>query len=357
MANGGSVAREPFGKLGGQAVEKVTLSGAGAMRVSLLTYGASIHSVVVPDHEGRLADVALGHATLGEYLDQRQFFGATVGRVANRIAGGRFEMDGREYRLPCNNGPNSLHGGEKGLDGVNWEVAETGVSPASVTFRHVSPDGAEGYPGNLTVTAQYRLEEGGRLVLEYRASTDRPTPVNISNHVYWNLAGEGAPAGAMGHILTLFADHYLPTDKGAIPTGEFRPVDGTPFDFRRPQVIGARVREASDEQIRIGRGYDHAWAGAREMSESPRPLARLEDPASRRVMMLLSNQPSVQFYSGNFLDATSAGKTGRLYRMGDAVALEPQMFPDTPNRPAFGSIRLEPGQLYRNQIVWHFFTA
>jgi aldose 1-epimerase len=339
----------------GEAVTAITLDNAGGMRARILTYGASIHSLLAPDGYGRFADVALGHATLQEYLDQPQYMGSTVGRVANRIAGGRFSLDGQDYRVPTNNGPNSLHGGTTGFDKVNWTIVATAEAPdPSVTLHYVSPDGDQGYPGTLTVTATYSLDGAGALCVEYRATTDRPTLVNLSNHAYWNLAGEGFPGGAMGHLLTIPADHYLPTDATAIPTGELRVVDGTPFDFRRPAAIGERVRDAGDEQIRFGRGYDHNWIVAREVAREPRLVAQVEDPGSGRLMEILSNQPGVQFYSGNFLDGTSIGKSGRIHRMGDAIALEPQMFPDTPNRPEFGSIRLEPGEDYRNIIIWRF---
>jgi aldose 1-epimerase len=346
--------RSAFGTLpDGQGVEAVTLANGRGMQARIITYGASIQSVLVPDRHGALADVALGHATLRPYLDEPQYFGSTVGRVANRIAGGRFTLDGRDYRVPVNNGPNSLHGGTRGFDKVNWRIVSTGPG-ASVTLGHVSPDGDQGYPGELAVSATYSLDEDGTLAVDYRATTDRTTLVNLSNHAYWNLAGEGSAEGAMGHLLTIPAEHYLPTDAEAIPTGEFRPVEGSAFDFRRPMAIGDRVRDASDAQIRFGRGYDHNWVVARGLSEAPRPMARVEHPGSGRVMEIFSNQPGLQFYSGNFLDGTSLGKAGRLYRMGDAIALEPQMFPDTPNRPEFGSVRLDPGETYRNIILWRF---
>jgi aldose 1-epimerase len=348
--------RARFGALpDGGTVEAITLAGPGAMRATILSYGASIQSLLVPDRHGTLADVALGHATLEPYLDQPQYIGSTVGRVANRIASGRFALDGREHRVPVNNGANSLHGGAEGFDKRNWSVLD--CDARSVTLRLVSPDGDQGYPGTLTVTATYALADDNSLSVDYRAATDRPTIVNLSNHAYWALAGEGDEAGAMGHLLTIPADHYLPTDGGAIPTGEMRAVEGGAFDFRRPTAIGARVRDAADEQIRFGRGYDHNWVIDRTVAAEPRLLARLEDPAFGRVMEVLSNQPGLQFYSGNFLDGTTSGKAGRLYRMGDAVALEPQMFPDTPNRPDFGSLRLEPGETYRNIIVWRFSTS
>jgi len=358
-ADAAEVSRAPFGTLAdGQAVEAITLSNHHGMRATIITYGASIQAVVVPDRSGRGADVTLGYPTLQAYVDQPQYFGSTVGRVANRIAKGRFTLDGKSYQVPVNNGPNSLHGGTKGFDKVVWTVADTRFGPdASVTLRHVSPDGEMGYPGTLTVTATYALNEANELSVDYRATTDRTTIVNLSNHAYWNLAGEGSAEGAMGHLLTLPADDYSPTDSTAIPTGEFRPVAGTVFDFRKPTPVGARVRDASDRQIVYGRGYDHNWVVARSLAATPRLLARVEEPKSGRVMEILSNQPGIQFYSGNFLDATTVGKAGKIYRMGDAIVLEPQMFPDTPNRPEFGSIRLEPGQTYRNIIIWRFSTA
>ena len=355
-AEAAKVERAPFGRLpDGQAVEAITLSNAHRMSVRIITYGASIQAVTVPDRQGRLADVALGYPTLEKYVGQPQYLGSTVGRVANRIARGMFTLDGRTYRVPVNNGPNSLHGGTKGFDKLVWQVVGTkeGAS-ASVTLRLLSPDGDMGYPGNLDVTATYALNDRNELSVDYKATTDHTTIVNISNHAYWNLAGEGAPEGAMSHILTIPAETYNPTDSTAIPTGEFRPVAGTVFDFRKPTAVGARVRDASDEQIVFGRGYDHNWAVARTVSQKPRLLARVEEPKSGRVMEILSNQPGVQFYSGNFLDATTSGKTGKLYREGDAIVLEPQMFPDTPNRPEFGSVRLDPGQTYRNIIIWRF---
>ena len=358
MANSDPLPRAPFGTgPAGEAVEAITLGNRRGTSARILTWGAAIQSVLVPDRDGRHADVALGYADMEGYLARSEYFGATVGRVANRIAGGRFTLDGEVYRTPVNNGANSLHGGATGFDKVNWEVVAADGSGGSVILRHVSPHMDQGYPGTLTVTAAYSLDESDTLAVEYRATTDRPTLVNLSNHAYWNLAGEGSAEGAMGHVLTIPAEHYLPTDSGAIPTGEFRPVAGTPFDFRRPTPVGARVRDASDEQIVFGKGYDHNWVIARAPSAEPRLLARLEHPGSGRVLEVHSDQPGVQFYSGNFLDGGIAGKSGRLYRQGDAIVLEPQMFPDTPNRPEFGSVRLAPGESYRNRILFRFGVA
>lgn len=339
----------------GSLVEAITLTNGKGLQATIITYGGGIQGLLAPDRDGQMADVALGHAGLEPYLDQPQYLGSTVGRVANRIACGRFGFDGRDYQVPVNNGPNSLHGGDVGFDKVNWTVLGTAQALApSVTLGHVSPHGDQNYPGALTVTASYALTDANELRIEYCAASDAPTLVNITNHAYWNLDGEGAAGGAMDHLLTIPADAFLPIDETLIPTGEFRAVEGTPFDFRRPVQIGARVRDASDEQIRFGRGYDHNWVIARGVAPGPRLLARVEHPHSGRVLELLSNQPGLQFYSGNFLDGTSTGKAGKLYRMGDAIVLEPQRFPDTPNRPEFGSLRLEPGETYRNMILFRF---
>jgi aldose 1-epimerase len=338
----------------GARVEAVTLANGG-VSATVISYGAAIQSVLVPDRDGQFADVALGYSTLEGYLAGTEYFGCIVGRVANRIAGGRFTLDGREYEVPVNNGPNALHGGPRGIDKVNWEIVDIGGS--AVTLRHVSPEGDQGFPGTLALDATYTLDDRGCLSIEYLATTDAPTIVNLSNHAYWNLAGEGSTSGALGHLLTVPAEHFHPTDATAIPTGEVRPVAGTPFDFRTPTPVGARVREGADEQIRFGRGYDHNWAVARNVALEPRLLAHVEEPVSGRTLEVHSTQPGLQFYSGNFLDGTVRGKSGKLYRQGDAIVLEPQMPPDTPNRPEFGSIRLDPGETYRNLIQFRFSHA
>lgn len=354
QAAAGPVTRSDFGVTPtGVRVERLTLE-SGRTSVSIITYGAAIQAAHVLDRNGMTSDVALGYPTLDGYLVKPEYFGATVGRVANRIAGGRFTLDGRTHRVPVNNGPNSLHGGTAGFDRQVWTVTDVqqGASPR-VTLQLVSPDGDQGYPGTLTATAVYALD-GDRLSLEYSATTGRPTVVNLSNHAYWNLAGEGAATGAMDHLLTIAADRYMPTDATAIPTGEMRPVEGTAFDFRTPVAVGARVRDGAEEQLRFGRGYDHNWVVSEAKAAAPRLVARLEHAASGRVLELFSDQPGLQFYSGNFLDATVVGKSGRLYRQGDAVVLEPQAHPDTPNRPEFGSVRLDPGQVYRSRIEFRF---
>ncbi|WP_375426923.1 aldose epimerase family protein [uncultured Sphingomonas sp.] len=351
--------RSSFGRLpDGREVAAVTLANGRGMSATLIAYGAAIQSVILPDRTGRPADIAIGHATIADYIAKPQYFGATVGRFANRLALGRFTLDGRTYQTPVNNGPNALHGGTQGFDKVLWTVRDVKSGPtASVTMRHVSPDGDQGYPGAMTVDATYSLDERNQLTIEYRATTTKPTIANITNHAYWNLAGEGAEGGAMGHVVTIPADTFLPTDAGAIPTGERKSVAGTVFDFRQPTAIGARVRDASDEQMVFGRGYDHNWVIGQEVTPDLHLMARVEDPVSGRGYELHSNQPGLQFYSGNFFDGTSIGKNRRLHRMGDAIVMEPQLFPDTPNQQGFPSATLVPGRTYRNVMVYRFTTG
>ena len=348
--------RAVFGHLAdGSPVEAITLVSRKGLRAVVLNYGATLQAMIVPDREGVMADVTLGHASLDDYRASPHYFGSSVGRVANRIAGGRFVLDGAEYAVPCNDGPNALHGGPDGFDKALWDVAEVrSVPEAMVRLTHISPDGDQGFPGTLAVSATYTLRDNGELVIDYAATTDSPTIVNMTNHAYWNLAGEGAATDALGHMLTIPAEHFLPTCETAIPTGTVAAVSHTPFDFRTPAVIGASVGETSHDQIRIASGYDHNWVVARERSTEPSTLARLVDPVSGRSLEVLSTEPGVQFYSGNFLDGEATGKSGKRYRAGDGIALEPQMFPDTPNRPEFGSIRLDPGEAYRHRIIYRF---
>jgi aldose 1-epimerase len=352
--HGGEVKRAAFGTLpDGRAVEALTLSNEHGITLTVINYGAAIQALTMPDRAGSSADIVLGYPTLSGYLTKSEYFGGTVGRFANRIAKGQFSLDGKSYQTPRNNNGNSLHGGERGFDKVLWEVVEVhGGSTPSVKMRYVSPDGEQGYPGTLTTFATYALGADDALSIEYTATTDKSTICNISNHVYWNLAGEGSERGAMGHLLSIKADSYTPTDDTAIPTGELRPVSGTVFDFRKPTAIGARVRDARDEQIRFGRGYDHNFVVAQAVATTPRLQATVDEPASGRSFELWSNQPGVQFYSGNFLDGTIVGKSKHIYREGDALVLEPQLFPDSPNHPQFASARLDPGATYRNLIVY-----
>lgn len=350
--------RGEFGALpDGRTVAVVTLGNGHGMRARVIAYGATLQSLEVPDRDGRSVNIVLGYADIAGYVDKPQYFGATVGRYANRIAGGRFVLAGKTYSVPINNGPNSLHGGTKGFDKVLWTVVGVthDTDSASVTLRYVSPAGDMGYPGTLTTTAIYTLDEQNRLTIDYRATTDKPTIVNLSNHTYWNLGGEGS-GSVMGERMTIPAETYLPVDATSIPTGEFAPVAGTPFDFRKAKPIGRDIRDGASQQLLNGHGYDHNWVISRKPSVKPRMIARVEDPESGRVLTLVSSQPGLQFYSGNFLDGTTVGTGGHVYRQGDAFVLEPQLFPDTPNQPAFGSARLAPGQTYRNRIVYEFTT-
>lgn len=350
--------RMEFGKLDdGTKIEAVELSNAHGVTARIITLGASIQSLVVPDRQGRSADIVLGYATAAEYLAKPQYFGATVGRYANRIAAGQFTLDGKHFTLATNDGPNHLHGGAQGLDKVVWKLESVSSgSPARAVLSYISPDGDGGYPGTLKISATYSLNDQNELSVEYRATTDKPTIVNITNHSYFNLAGEAGNADVMDHRVTLFAEAYTPVNETLIPTGERRSVAGTVFDFREPQAIGRRIRDGRDEQIRFGRGYDHNFI-VKGADGTLRPAARVEDPQSGRVLELLTTAPGVQFYSGNFLDGTSTGKSGRVYRQGDALCLEPQVFPDSPNHPDFPSARLDPGKTYVNTMVYRFSTA
>jgi len=351
--------RSEFGKLpDGRAVEAITLTNSSGMTARVISYGAILQSVTVPDRKGNSAEVTLGYDTIEGYLVAPNYFGATVGRYANRIRDGKFSIDGKAHQLAKNNNGNALHGGPTGFDKRLWSVGEVRSGPvASVQLRYVSADGEEGYPGQLTVTATYSLDENNMLTVAYEAETTKPTIVNITNHSFFNLSGEGSQKSIYGHFLTIPADAITPVDRSLIPTGELRPVEGTPFDFRKPTRIGERIRDGRDQQIVYGQGYDHNFVIARDVSDEPRLHARVEAPDTGRVLDIYSNQPGVQLYTGNFLDGTAIGRSGYAYRQGDGLALEPQLFPDTPNQPAFGSARLNPGQTYRNVIVYHFGTT
>ncbi len=341
----------PFGTMpDGQVVEAVTLTNRNGLTARVLTYGATLQALTAPDRDGTTADIVLGHATLADYLAERRYFGVTVGRYANRIRHGRFAIDGTPYAVACNNGANSLHGGEDGFDTRCWTIAA--ASASEVVLALTSPDGDQGYPGTLAVTATYRLDDDDALHITYSATTDAPTIVNLTNHSFFNLAGEGSGRSILSHRLMLAADAYLPVDSTMIPTGEHRAVADTPFDFRTPRAIGDRIRDATDDQIRLGQGYDHNYILHAGDADGMRLAATVSDPASGRTLTLETDQPGLQLYSGNFLDGRAVGKAGRAYRQSDGLALEPQLFPDTPNQPAFGSARLDPGETYRARIVY-----
>ena len=349
-----TVSRTRAGTLAdGTAIEAITLTNARGVSARILTYGATLQSLIAPDRAGRRADVLLGYDDLASYVARPNYFGVTVGRYANRIGGGSFVLDGRRFQLPLNDKTNSLHGGTTGFDKVAWRVVSVRNGPvARVVLAHRSPDGDAGYPGTLDVTTTYTLDERGDLGILFDATTDRPTVVNMTNHAIFDLGGEGSPAGATGHRLTIPARAITPVDERLVPTGVLQPVAGTVFDFRNPRTVADGIRDGRDAQIRFGHGYDHNFALDKGLTATPALAARLEDPASGRVLEVLTTEPGVQFYTGNFLDGSFVGKGGHLYRMGDGIALEPQKFPDAPNKPAFVSARVDPGRPYRHHMIY-----
>jgi len=350
-----TVERRPFGALpDGTPVELYLLSNGRGTAVEVATYGGIVTSLRTRDAGGRLGDVVLGHDRLDGYLaGNRPYLGALVGRFANRIAGGRFTLDGRVHQLACNDGPNHLHGGVRGFDKRAWSAqAGTGPSGAAVELGLVSEDGEEGYPGRLAVSVTFTLDEADQLRLDYAATADAPTHCNLTHHGYFDLDGG---ADVLDHVLTLRAARFLPVDEGLIPTGELRPVAGTPMDFTRPTAIGARL-EADDEQLRRGRGYDHCWVldGG---GEGPALAATLDGPVSGRRLEVLTTEPGLQLYSGNFLDGTVVGRGGRAYGRRAGLCLETQHFPDSPNRPGFPGTLLRPGRPLRSTTVFRFSAA
>lgn len=351
--------QESAGRLAdGTEAFAITLKAANGVSARVLTYGATLQSLIAPGRDGTLADITLGYDDVQTYEAKPNFFGVTVGRFANRIAAGRFTLDGKAYQLAQNNLGNSLHGGAKGFDKRNWKIVSVKSGPvASVVLSYVSADGEEGYPGKLDTKVTYSLDERGNLTIAFEASTNKPTIVNMTNHALFNMAGDGSPMGAMDNRLTIPASAYTPVNATLIPTGELRKVAGTVFDFTHPRRIADGLRNGQDEQIAIGRGYDHNFALDKGVTATPQLAARLEDPASGRVLEVLTTEPGVQFYTGNFLDGTVLGKKGRVYRMGDGIALEPQKFPDAPNQPAFVSARVDPGKPYRHTMIYRVSTT
>lgn len=352
-----TIDRAPFGRLvDGTVVERVTLRGGHGFEAAILPFGATLQSLSTPDRDGHCDDIVLGYDEFDGYLAERKFFGATVGRYANRIAGAHFVLDGTAVTLDANNGTNALHGGPEGFDRKLWEIISLSESPGpTLVLARVSPHGEEGYPGNLEARVTYCVRSAMELSVTFEATTDRPTLLNLTNHSFFNLDGARSGAQILDHRLTIASDHFLAIDATSIPLPEPpRSVDGTPFDFRKPTAIGARIR-TNDEQLRRGRGYDHNYCLA--SGSDLRFAARLEAPRSGRVMELFTDQPGLQFYSGNFLDGSTSGKGHRLYRQSDALCLEPHAWPDTPNRPDFPPARLDPGQIYRRTIVYRFSTV
>ena len=352
-ADAASVERKPFGTMpDGTPIHLYTLALPGGFRAAITDFGGAIVSLWTPDRNGALADVVLGYETLDAYLAGRSFFGGIIGRFGNRIARGRFRLDGVEHQLPLNDGANHLHGGSGGFDRVPWQ-AQPGAG-ASLTLTRTSSDGEEGYPGNLRVAVTYALDGADTLRIEYRAETDRATPVNLTNHAYFNLAGHDG-GSILDHELMIPADRMTPVDAGLIPTGELRPVAGTPFEFRAPRRVGDRIGE-DEEQIQRGHGYDHNFVLARS-GASLELAARVRDPRSGRVLEILTTEPAIQFYSGNFLTGADVGKGGTAYTHRTGFCLETQHFPDSPNQPTFPPTILRPGEVYRSTTTYRFTAA
>ncbi|MFE4616808.1 aldose epimerase family protein [Streptomyces sp. NPDC056747] len=352
---GGKPAKELFGTLSdGTPVHRWTVA-AGGTRLRVLSYGGIVQSLEIPDRRGRYANVSLGFDNLEDYVAGSPYFGAVIGRYGNRIAGGAFTLDGSTYRLPVNDDPNSLHGGDKGFDKRVWDVEPYAQGPdTGLTLRYVSPDGEMGYPGTLRVRVDYVLTPRGDFRIDYKATTDRATVVNLTNHTYFNLAGEGS-GSILDHTLRIAASRYTPVDSTLIPTGGLARVAHTPFDFRSGKPIGRDIREAHP-QVLFGRGYDHNFVLDKGLTDTPQHVATVTEPVHGRVMEIATTEPGMQFYSGNFLDATLEGASGKVYRQGDGFCLETQHFPDSPNQPSFPSTVLRPGRTYRSTTV-HSFTA
>jgi aldose 1-epimerase len=341
---------QPFGTLpDGSAVEVYTLSNGKGMEARIMTYGATVVSLTAPDKSGKYADVVNGMENVDGYVKAPgvPYFGAIVGRYGNRIGHAQFTLEGATYKTPKNDGDNTLHGGVRGFDKHNWTARDTG--DGGVEFTYVSPDGDEGFPGALTSKVTYTVTDNNELKIEYSATTDKPTVVNLTNHSYFNLAGQGE-GDILGHQVTIYADRFTPVDKGLIPTGELKPVKDTPFDFTTATAIGARIGQ-NDEQLVFGKGYDHNWvlngAGLKKAAE-------VYEPKSGRVMEVMTEEPGLQFYTGNFLDGTIKGKGGKVYGHRSAFCMETQHYPDSPNKPSFPTTELKPGQTYKTVTVYRF---
>jgi aldose 1-epimerase len=349
-----SVKKESYGKTNdGEAVDQYILTNSSGMTAKIITYGAILTELDVPDRGGKIGDVVLGFDNLKDYIAGNPFFGATVGRVANRIAKGKFTLDGKEYKLAVNNGPNALHGGLKGFDKVVWKAEpETVPNGVAVQFRYVSKDGEEGYPGNLTATVIYTLTNNNSLRIDYTATTDKTTPVNLTNHSYFNLAG-AQNGDILNHEMTIAADKYTPADDTLIPTGEIKPVKDTPLDFTKPHRIGERIDQLKDYP---GGGYDHNFVLNSGGKEEPSLAVRVTEPKTGRIMEMYTTEPGVQFYTGNYLNGRVKGRGGVMYQKHAGFCLEAQHFPDSVHHDNFPSIILKPGETYKQTTIYKFLT-
>lgn len=351
-----SIVGRPFGKTAdGQGVMLFTLTNARGAEARIMNYGGILVSLKVPDKNGKLADVVLGYDKLSDYVKATPYFGALIGRYGNRIANGKFTLDGKPYTLAINNPPNSLHGGTKGFDKKVWQAAgAAGANESKLTLRYVSRNGEEGYPGRLSVKVVYTLTNDNALKIDYTATTNKATVLNLTHHSYFNLAGAGN-GDILSHVMQINANQFTPVNKNLIPTGELQSVAGTPFDFRTPTVIGKRIND-NNEQLKFGSGYDHNFVIAHAGARLAR-AARVSEPKTGRVMTVFTTEPGVQFYTGNFLDGKNIGKGGKPYKRRFGFCLETQHFPDTPNHPKFPTTTLRPGQTYRQTTIYKFSTV
>ena len=353
LASAQSITKTPFGKTSaGENVDLYTLRNADGIEAKITNYGGIVTSLKVPDRKGKFDDVVLGFNDLDSYLKGHPYFGALIGRYGNRIAKGRFTLNGVEYKLAVNNGENHLHGGIKGFDKVVWTGREmkTKAGPA-VVLTYLSKDGEEGYPGNLRVRVVYTLTNNDELKIDYSATTDKDTVINLTHHSYFHLAGEGN-GDILNHVVTINGNRFLPTDAGSIPTGELRPVAGTPFDFFKATAIGARINQ-DDEQLKLGNGYDHTWV-INGRAGTMRLAATAYEPTSGREMQVWTTEPGMQFYTGNFLDGTLTGKSGKIYQRRFGFCFETQHFPDSPNHPSFPTTTLKKGATYKSTTIYRF---
>jgi len=343
----------PFGSTDGKPVEIYTLKNDNGAEAKIMTYGGIVQSLKVPDRDGKLVDIVLGYDDLDGYVTNNPYFGALIGRYGNRIGGGKFTLNGTTYTLATNNGPNHLHGGIKGFDKVVWTAKPmcTKEGPA-LKLTYLSPDMEEGYPGNLNVTAVYTLTDDNELKVTFEATTDKPTICNLTHHSYFNLSGGGT---ILDHICYINADKTTPVDSGLITTGETKPVDGTPFDFRKPTAIGDRINDP-DTVLQYGPGYDHNWVINQKKPGEMTLQARVTSPKTGITMEVLSDEPCLQFYAGNFLDGTIHGKYGQVYQQRTGFCMEPQHAPDSPNKPEWPTVVLNPGQTFHNTIIYRFST-
>jgi aldose 1-epimerase len=351
-----TITKSSWGRLpDGQPLDLYTMKNRNGMEIKVTNYGGIITSWTAADRNGTYEDVVLGYDSIGGYLRESPYFGALIGRYGNRIAKGRFMLDGKTYTLATNNIGNHLHGGLKGFDKVVWNasiVDPDGPNPAlRLTYR--SPDGEEGYPGNLDVEVVYQLNNDDALQIRYQATTDKPTVVNLTQHSYFNLTG-GVKRDILDHQVQLQADRFLPVDETLIPTGELRPVKGTVFDFTTPTAIGARINDPKDQQIKFGGGYDHCWVLSGPGATALHPAAAVLEPVSGRFMEVSTSEPAIQFYTGNFLDGKITGKNGVVYRHRYGFCLETEHYPDSPNQPSFPGTVLRPGETYRSETVYKF---